>query len=446
MIVDRTVLGRISAKYDKRMFRSPWANRVAFWCVGYWNKYQKAPGPHIQSVFDSWASETTNKEAVELIGLFLDSLSKQHKRLRRESNSEYVIDLAAKYFNKVRLERLVEAVEADVSTGDIDKAVRRTASHHKLEMGVGAGIDVFANKEVIQTAFEEEHESIIKYKDGLGKFFGGSLERDALIAFMGPDKRGKSYWLLDMAFKAVVQRRKVAFFECGDLSQNQIMRRFMCRVAKHPISRRSLNVRYPTEIDVDEDGNVTVLHDIKKFKDKLGWREAYAACQRLTEKRRIKSLIRLSCHFNDTLKVEDIRGILDDWDRDGWTPDIIVIDYADILDMEHPGLEGRDRIDHTWKQLRRISQERHCLVLTATQSDSAAYDAKRISRKHFSNDKRKNAHVTGMIGLNQTPDEKTEGYMRLNWVVLRESFYNEKQYCYVATCFELANMAVRSVF
>jgi hypothetical protein len=85
-------------------------------------------------------------------------------------------------------------------------------------------------------------------------------------------------------------------------------------------------------------------------------------------------------------------------------------------------------------------------VLTATQSDSAAYDAKRISRKHFSNDKRKNAHVTGMIGLNQTPDEKTEGYMRLNWVVLRESFYNEKQYCYVATCFELANMAVRSVF
>lgn len=446
MIVDKIVLGRIASKYDKRMFRSPWANRVAFWCVDYWKKYQKAPGPHIQSIFETWAADTKNKEVAELIGTFLDSLSKQYTRLRKSSNSEYIVDLGSKYFNKVRLERLSEAVDADVSQGDIDRAIRRVSGYHKLEIGVGAGIDVLSDKEVIQSAFEQEHESLIKYNEGLGKFFGDRLERDGFIAFMGPDKRGKSFWLLDMAFRAVVQRRKVAFFECGDLSQHQIMRRFMCRVAKHPISSRSLKVRYPIEIELSEDSLPTVIHETKKFEHKLSWRKAYKACKKLTTKRRIKSLLRLSCHFNDTLSVEDIRGILDEWERDDWIPDVVVIDYADILNMDYPGMEGRDKIDHTWKQLRRISQERHCLVLTATQSDAAAYDVKQMSRKHFSNDKRKNAHVTGMIGLNQTPKEKEAGYMRLNWIVLREGWYSERQSCYVATCFELANMAVRSVF
>jgi len=446
MIVDKIVLGRISTKYDKRMFRSPWANRVSFWCVDYWKQYRKAPGPHIQAIFESWAADSKNKEAIELIELFLNSLSRQYTRLKRESNSEYIIDLAGKYFNKVRLERLSEAIEADVNTGDIEKAIRRTASYQKLNIGVGTGIDVFSDTDVIRAAFEQEHEAIIKYNQGLEKFFGDRLERDGFIAFMGPDKRGKSFWLLDMAFRAVIQKRKVAFFECGDLSQHQIMRRFMCRVAKHPISNRSLKVRYPVDIELHEDTPPVVQHEIKRYNERLTWRKAYRACKKLTQKRRIKSLLRLSCHFNDTLSVEDIRGILEEWERDGWIPDVIVIDYADILNMDYLGLEGRDRIDHTWKQLRRISQERHCLLLTATQSDSAAYDAKQMSRKHFSNDKRKNAHVTGMIGLNQTPKEKEAGYMRLNWVVLREGWYSERQSCYVATCFELANMAVRSVF
>ena len=444
MIVDKTVLGRISTKYDKNMLRSPWANRVAFWCINYYKQYQKAPGSHIQSIFETWAADTRNKDTVEIIGQFLDVLSKQYKRLRKESNSEYVIDLAGRYFNKVKLERLSESITSDVSQGEIDKAVRRATDYHKLEIGVGAGIDVFGDKECIKTAFEDTHESVITYKDGLGKFFGDRLERDGFIAFMGPDKRGKSFWLMDLAFTAVMQKKKVAFFECGDLSQHQIMRRFMTRVSIHPTY--PCMVKYPTAIRLRPKLSPIITFKQKRFRKPLTWKIAYEHCKQLTEGRSLKCAIRLSCHFNDTLSTDGIRGILDEWDRNGWSPDVIVIDYADILNMEHHGLEGRDRIDYTWKQLRRISQERHCLVLTATQSDAAAYDANRISRKHFSEDKRKNAHVTGMIGLNQTPKEKEKGYMRLNWVVLREGWYSERRCCYVATCFELANMSVRSIF
>ena len=444
MIVDKTVLGRISPKYNKSMFRSPWANRVSFWCITYFNKYQKAPGLHMQSIFETWATDTRNKNVVEIISEFLDSLSRQYSKLRKNSNSEYVIDLAGTYFNKVKLERLSEAIEADVSQGEIDKAMHRTADYHKLEMGVGAGIDVFADKQNIQAAFEDEHDAIIKYTDGLGTFFGDRLERDGLIGIMGPDKRGKSFWLLDMAFRAILQKRRVAFFECGDLSQHQIMRRFMMRVSRHPLY--PCTIKYPISIRLRPKAPPHIVFQQKHFNKKLTWKKAYKACTKLTEGKRLKSALRLSCHFNDTVSVDGIRGVLDDWARKDWIPDVIIIDYADLLSMDYPGIEGRDRIDKTWKQLRRVSQERHCLVMTATQSDTAAYDAKTVSRKHFSDDKRKNAHVTGMIGLNQTPKEKERGYMRLNWVVLREGWFSETRCCYVATSFELANMAVRSVF
>jgi len=444
MIVDKTVLGRISTKWQPPMFLSPHANKVGQWCIDYFHQYEKAPGRHIQSLYESWAVDSRNKDSTEIIGSFLDSLNKQYKRLSQDSNSQYVVDLAAKHFNRVKLNQLTDAISGDLIQGKTDKAVSRALNYHKVEMGVGEGIKVFQDKDVICEAFEESHEPLIKYTDGLGKFFGDTLERDGFIAFQGPEKRGKSFWLLDVAFRAVIQKRRVAFFECGDLSRNQIMRRFMVRVSRQPLY--PCDVRYPLSIKHKPKRPPIIRTKHKHYKKGLTWRASYKACRMITKHRKLKDALRLSVHFNDTLNVEGIRGMLEEWERDGWIPDVIVIDYADILNMDHTGLEGRDRIDYTWKQLRRLSQERHCLVVTATQTAARGYDVLTQSQKHFSEDKRKNAHVTGMVGLNQTVKEKEKGIMRLNWIELREGWYSERQCCYVATCFELANMAVKSCF
>ena len=444
MIVDKTVLGRISSKWLPPMFQSPYANKVGQWCIDYFGQYEKAPGRHIQSLYESWATDSRNKDTVEIVGQFLDGLNKQYTRLTKDSNSQYVIDLAAKYFNRVKLNQFTDAISGDLVQGKTDKAVDRALNYRKVEMGVGEGIKVFQDKDTIREAFEEHHEPLIKYTDGLGKFFGNALERDGFIAFQGPEKRGKSFWLLDVAFRAVIQKRRVAFFECGDLSRNQIMRRFMVRVSRQPLY--PCDVHYPKSIRRKPNHPPIIRANHKRFKKGLTWRTSYKACREITKHHKLKDALRLSIHFNDTLNVEGIRGLLDEWERDGWIPDVIVIDYADILNMDHTGLEGRDRIDHTWKQLRRLNQERHCLVVTATQTAARGYEVLTQSQKHFSEDKRKNAHVTGMVGLNQTVKEKEKGIMRLNWIELREGWYSERQCCYVATCFELANMAVKSCF
>lgn len=78
---------------------------------------------------------------------------------------------------------------------------------------------------------------------------------------------------------------------------------------------------------------------------------------------------------------------------------------------------------------------RHALVITATQANALAYEAKTLGMKHFSRDKRKLAHVTGMFALNQTMVEKERQIMRYNWIVLRESDFNVARCLHVGTAF-----------
>ena len=89
-------------------------------------------------------------------------------------------------------------------------------------------------------------------------------------------------------------------------------------------------------------------------------------------------------------------------------------------------MEERHRQNKIWKQLRSLSQERHCLVVTATQADAKSYESGLLHMKNFSEDKRKYGHVTAMYGLNQDKDgrEKNIGLMRINEIVLREGDYN----------------------
>jgi hypothetical protein len=76
-------------------------------------------------------------------------------------------------------------------------------------------------------------------------------------------------------------------------------------------------------------------------------------------------------------------------------------------------------------------------LVTATQADAASYERQVMTKSNFSEDKRKLAHVTGMIGLNQTKEEQEKGIMRLNWIVRREAEFSEFACLNVAGCLAL---------
>lgn len=448
MIVDTVALGHIAEKWQKEegLFRVRWANIVGGWCVHYFRKYSKAPGADVRGLFEAWAERHADQNTVDLVDRFLADLSDTFEEEKEGINPDYLVDMAGAHFNAVMLERMAEAVQGHIDKGDVDKALDTVAKWDRVEMGVGAGVDVFRDERAIQEAFESKSDPLITYPGALGQFFGDQFGRDEFVAITGATGRGKTWWLMDLAWMAVRQNRKTAFFSVGDMSQAQMLRRFMCRVAGHPL-KPPYTVEVPVAISrVDGEEMATVETETKVFDGPLNWKKAWDACQ--AKIRRHKTpLLRLSTHPNSSINVDGLISILNVWERAGWVPDVVVLDYADLL-MAPAGYTPGDReaINATWKQLRGLSQRKHNLVITATQADANSYTANTISRSNFSDDRRKNDHVTGMLGINATEPEKELGIFRLNWTKRREEAYAESRCVHVVGSLSLGRPHIKSTF
>lgn len=450
MIVNDRALSKIHSylKNEKRPFASKWCNIVGRWCLDYFSKYEVSPKKSIQTLFRDFAQSAKDEDTVGLVETFLGSLSEDYKALSKEINVDHLADSAARFFNKVRMERLVAAVGTELENQEVDEAQERLSSFSFISPVSSAMVDVFSDEDAWNEAIELiTTESLIEYPNGLGEFFSHHLCRDAFISFLAPEKRGKSFWLIDAAWRAsVLNKRKTLFYSVGDMSQRQMMRRFITRAARRPLSIKE--IAYPKNLKIDHEGIAQVKTIPRNWDGPITKQEmADARAKIKMVSASSRSLLKMRCTPIDTTTVQDIRADIDQLVLDGWVPDVIVIDYADILAPE-PGAdkEFRHQTNATWKALRKLSQDYHACVITGTQSDAASYEAKVIRRKHFSEDKRKFSHVTGCVGINQTEEEKEKGVCRLNWVLLREGAYSESRCVTCAGSLELANPGMLSIW
>ncbi len=138
--------------------------------------------------------------------------------------------------------------------------------------------------------------------------------------------------------------------------------------------------------------------------------------------------------------------MLDSWIRDGWIPDIVVIDYADVLAPPSGVREFREQQFITWMGMRTLSMDLQCLLLTATQADAASYKQWLLTRSNFSEDKRKLGQVSSILGMNVTALEYDKQLMRLNWVLNRDMKASRTRCLHVATCLALGQPIVHSTF
>ena len=452
MLVDATVLGRIAARWPPQggLFASQWANTVAGWAVGYHGRYGRAPGPHVRGLFEHWATKhaEVDKKVTETVERFLAGLSEEYEAEKEAINPQYIIDAAGRHFETVRLHALATGLEADLAAGDAEAAQQRIDDSHRLELGGGAGIDILSDTEAVRAAFETHATPLVTYPGALGELFGRRLCRGGFVAYEGPEKRGKTYWLLDLAWRAMLQRRRVAFFEVGDLSEADVIMRFAERATKRPQKPDTDPVRVPTAITWDGEGIAECTYKVRTFTDELDWRTAVKAFRRvaISQVRSEESYLRLSIHPADSVTVLDIRATVAQWAKAGWVADVIIIDYADIL-AAPPGLkDSRDQINKTWMQLRAMATEFHNLVATATQTDAQSYDAHTIGLRHFSNDKRKRAHVTASFGLNATADEKAAGITRVNCLIARQGKYRADISVHCGGSLAIANPVIVSTW
>jgi len=491
LITSTEYLHEIREVFDIQFLQTEFARIVAGWCLDYYDTYQKAPGPDVEAIYFEELRKGRLPEDVaeELEEDILPDLSQEYERAKK-FNVQYLLDRTKKYFSERNLELWQQQIQTLRDGGEIEQAERLAQSYAPVVHSTTSEILLSDPQSLkrVEHAFGTHKDPLLEYPGAVGEFLNEFLTRDSFVSFLAPEKRGKSYFMLDMARRAVRQRLNVAFFQAGDMSEAQQLRRLGIQLAKKSdlehyagkmwepvkdciknqadtcnlkIRERQLGLEgeeAPYEEEVAREG-LTKEQLIELHKENPKYRPCHNCLEyqskpwgcawiqkvdvgaplqkneamRLFEEYFVnnKRSFMLSTHPNNTLTIPKMKGILEAWYRKGFVPDLIVIDYADLLD--DPTSEFRHKQDKIWKGLRSLSEEFHALVVTATQADAKSYEMGLLRLSNFSEDKRKYAHVTAMFGLNQDPmgKEKDVGIMRLNQLVVREGASNPNRVVHV---------------
>lgn len=452
LIVSKQFLSGAAPMMDIQLLQSKLSQQIAGWCLEHFKQYHDAPGRNIEARYHGWVENTKPESAdAEQVHDFLEAISAEHDSAQA-FNVPHLLDELSNYLTLRKITQLHDALGGALTSGEREQALTAIQSFRTVRSDGGGGWNPLRNREVLKRAFAAPLTPLVAMPGAAGHFFDKAFLRDSLIGIQGPEKRGKTWWCLEFMYRTLRAGKRAAMFQVGDLSEEQLEMRMSVRIANVPMWRdECAGVNMPSGITVvrTQDGlKAEVQNVIKTFPVPIDYKLAKASRKQFEKTHRLTGdvpYVMFSVHSNGSINVAGIHGILERWKQElGFVADVIVIDYADILSPESMKREPRDQIDETWRRLRRLSQEWHACVIAPTQANAASYKTKTQSMGNFSGNKLKNAHVTGMLGLNQTEEEKKQQVMRLNWLALRGAMFNTSECLYVAQCLPLGMALVKS--
>lgn len=464
LIVSKDYITQIRGHWNPMIINDSTIRMLSGWCIDYYDKYKDAPGKDIENIFEEKTAKLKN-EVVKDIENILDSLSHEFTR-QGKFNTQYLVDQTEKYVQEKNIDDLVSQIKTELDKDNLSGAKELIFTFNDVGYTKANVIDFASNEALnaLERSFKNSAQSVVSYPRQLGNFWNHELIRGGFVALMGPEKRGKTFMLIDMARRAASQGFNVAVFQAGDMTDDQYIKRNAIHLTKKSDKEKFTGIMYEpvrdcifNQIDrcdreerendcgiFPEAGNIQEAFKLREFlrsktyeellkKKRLPenkyyhpcsncqkyWREKWGAtwlkrvnvknaleyeeAKEAWEKFFIKynRRYKLATYPNSTLTVSQIKADLDLWERqDGFVADLIIIDYVDIMASEFKG-EVRHQEDYKWRGLRGLSQERYALVVTVTQADANSYTADTITMKNFTEDKRKFGHVTAMYGLNQ---------------------------------------------
>lgn len=470
MIVNTSYLQRISKIYDKGYLQIDYARRIAEWCLEHLRNYGVAPQEHIEDIFNSRRRELDGQDS--FAAEFLRQLSKAHEN-RDSFNSEYLYEKTRKYFHKRALLLLSERVEILALDGKISEAQEVLKNFRTVTTDISPWINPLDEGFISEAFSKLDANRLFQFPGRIGDLIG-PLERGWLVGWLGPMKRGKTFWLFECGIRAAMQRLNTVIISLEMNAITNAMRIYR-RMSSLPDTPGDYLIPIFDCLN-NQDGtcgmperarfNDTPLFDRdEKTKPKFSPSMDYRVCTycrgnpRFTpaenpyipdtwykiatiersldieEVRRCGkqfpmtfggSRIRFRAYPAYSASISDLEGDLEILEfTEGFIPDVIVIDYADILIPPDRRLIERSALDSIWKGLKGLAEKRNCLVITASQSNRGAIQKHDIEQTDVAEDVRKIAHVDCMFGLNQKRSERSEMIMRVNVLAHRHRPFSD---------------------
>lgn len=464
LVTSSRVLDAVQPLAEPELFQLDVSRIISKWCFDYYDQYKTPPAESLEAIFQAEKSSLKESDQ-QLVSEFLRTLSKEF--VSNPPNEEYVATQAVDFLRRQRLLNLSKEMQGILELGgNTNKVEALISSYRQVSNGVPIAKDMF-DPAFITTIFDSQETPLMEFSGALGKFIG-PLRRGYLFGLMGPMKRGKTTWLMRFATQAMMQRLRVAFFSL-EMTAEQMGLRFLqhfaamgkpSKVEEQEYTIPSMDCRLNQEnectsavrtcrVPIPEGGTfrtgqayipcsacryenrtpfVPLIYYVKETRPAL----TRASAKSLNDQFLIQfgpSLLQLIGFPAYSATLKDIEAELNVMEFQGFIPDVVIIDYPDILAPEDLRADKIDQINQNWMRLKAISQTRRCLVYAPTQGSRQSFKKALIDPTDVPWDIRKLAHVDLMVGLNQTVYEKKDQITRLNIIAHRwEEFHPHRVY------------------
>jgi hypothetical protein len=452
----------------KPEYFSDYAQLIAGWVVEFYQQYRQAPGETIHHIY-TIQKENIPPAMASNVATYLANLNGYPHNF----NLEYLLDNTREFFKRRSYEYLFNQGRELVKAGRLDEAIQLHEDFRAVARATSKWENPF-DTEVINAHFREDNSEyqVLKFRDALGELVG-PLERNWLVAFMGPMKRGKSFWCEESIFAGLAQQKRVAYINL-EMPDRAIRRREYKRMTALPDLPA---VYYMPKFDcilnqyggctmVERTGGGVLIHGneapnympghpwkvctfcrdnrlyIKKTYGHNKYEPAvwysYTNKLAITADAVLKEAANAKMLLSDNLRqitypaysatLDDVRRDLDNLIyAQKFYPDIVVLDYADILGSEGSYTQERHRLDNIWKRLKQAAGEMSALWITATQTNRKGMERKDIKEIDTAEDIRKMAHVDAMYGLNLAEHERGKHVTRISQLANRHKEAEAKQ-------------------
>ena len=476
------------------------------WVLRYFAQFSKAPKKSIKSIYDN-KKKNLGREQRKLTEAYLDRLAEEYLTQQEDALDPVYIkqEILPNFMREREILYRLEKAQEKIDRGLVEEAEELVTTYEPVLIDVedeNLGIIMPLTRDDLQNtsddAFNEE-DVVYRFEGNQEalKFILGDLRRGWLVAVTGIEKAGKSFVLEEMGYTAAVYQEKKVLKINLELSETLQRERLWKRISGSTDGWQQGDNTYPV-LDCENNqhgtckrkgmrkvmrkkqplfekpGEVIVYeehqrwstcdycrfktirknqrdskrflptlffdHSVLKEVSKKVVRRAMRKHERFTnlENYRVKCFPRFSVTF-DEVRAYIMRYI----DKTGWHPDIILLDYIDIMAQEHP--EIRIDIDNKWKKASKLAGELNCLVLNADQANKAARTAYMIDKTSTSESKTKDGHLDIRFAINQMPYEKNLNIARMNCLFHRHLDFNEQREVLVTQRLEVSQPILDSV-
>lgn len=354
---------------------------VAERAIAYWRKHKKAPGAaHSADILADIIEDPNNRKAKTYRTLLRNML-----QLADEVNTDYVVDQLRRRARATRMMDAIlkgaETLSANPDSGLEDVEQLMSDILRTRDVGFDRGIDLLDVDHIIN--YLEQHSS--EFRTGIKPLDQRNIvpARSAVLLFLAPTGRGKTWFLCHVGKHALLQRKRVVHITL-ELDAEQTAQRYyqdLFSMSKHdedvPVTRlrikdgnfedvRTIKVRPEMSFDQHSDRVRKYLRrEVKQFESRL------------------RNLI-IKQFPQRSLDMNGLRAYLDTLEAEGFIPDMVILDYIGITktDVKNP----RSTLGRAFEDFRAICQERKIAGVTAHQVSKRGMEAEMVRSTHVAED------------------------------------------------------------